>query len=75
MIDVIGFRVTKDGSKYWYQNGQRHRDNDQPAVIYPDGTKNWYQNGHCHRDNDQPAIIYPDGRKDWYQNGIRIKRN
>jgi hypothetical protein len=45
MIAVIEFYVIKDVSKYWYRNDQRHRDNDQPAMIYPDGTKYWFQHG------------------------------
>jgi hypothetical protein len=37
--------IYADGSKHWYQNGKRHRDNDQPAVILANGIKQWYQNG------------------------------
>ena len=28
-----------------FQNGQRHRDNDLPAVIEADGTQEWWRNG------------------------------
>ena len=33
-----------DGSKYWFQNGTRHRDN-QPAVIKANGSEYWFRNG------------------------------
>jgi len=31
--------INKIGTQFWYQNGQKHRDNDQPAVILGNGTK------------------------------------
>ena len=36
--------VYANGTKYWYQNGQWHRE-DGPAVEYASGTKYWYLNG------------------------------
>ena len=33
-----------DGSKCWFQNGQRHRT-DGPAIERADGTKEWYIDG------------------------------
>ena len=33
------------GDKFWWQNGQRHRDNDLPAVEGTDGTKEYWING------------------------------
>ena len=71
---TIKLEIRASGTKSWYQNGERHRDNDQPALIYADGSKCWYQNGKQHRDNDQPAVILADGSKYWYQNGELIKR-
>ena len=32
-----------NGTKYWYLNGKRHRE-DGPAIEYPNGTKYWYLN-------------------------------
>ena len=58
-----------DGTKHWFKNGKRHRDNDKPAAIYTNGTKCWYKNGKCHRDNDKPAIIRSDGTKYWFKDG------
>jgi hypothetical protein len=37
-------RVHIDGSKWWYQHGQLHRE-DGPAIEYADGTKYWFING------------------------------
>jgi len=60
--------VYEDGSKFWYLNGKRHRD-DGPAVDeQPNGTKYWFLNGDLHR-TDGPAIEYATGSKFWYLNG------
>ena len=59
--------VYDSGNKYWYLNGERHRE-DGPAVEYASGTKHWYLNDKCHRE-DGPAIEYADGDKHWYLNG------
>ena len=37
-------KVYPDGSKYWYLNGKRHRE-DGPAIEYADGSKYWCLNG------------------------------
>ena len=37
-------KVYNDGTKYWYLNGNLHRE-DGPAIEYPDGYKEWYLNG------------------------------
>ena len=58
-------KIDPDGSKHWYLNGLRHRE-DGPAIEYTDGTKYWYLNGKRHRE-DGPAIDHPDG-KYWYLN-------
>jgi len=57
------------GTQEWYQNNQRHRDNDLPAVIRADGTQLWYKDGKPNRDNDLPAVIEADGTQSWYKNG------
>ena len=36
-------RVYDDGTKYWYLNGKKHRE-DGPAIEWADGTKYWYLN-------------------------------
>ena len=64
-----------DGYKYWYKNGQLHRDGDLPAIERSDKYKAWYQNGKRHRDGDLPAVekIGWDNEiiKSWYKNGLR----
>jgi len=61
--------INSEGNKYWFQNGQLHRENDLPAIIRKGGNKYWFQNGQLHRENDLPAVIYKNGNKYWYQNG------
>ena len=36
--------VYANGNKYWYLNGQRHRE-DGPAAEFADGDKEWYLKG------------------------------
>jgi hypothetical protein len=69
MRDYIQYqvRVYPNGTKEWYLNGRRHRD-DGPAVEYSDGTKYWYLNCKLHRE-DGPAIESSNGDKAWYLEG------
>ena len=67
---MTNLKVDEYGNKHWYnENGERHRDDDQPAVEYANGNRFWYQNGKPHRDGDQPAAEYANGDKLWYQHG------
>lgn len=59
-------KVYKNGSKEWYLNGKRHRE-DGPALELADGRKEWWLNGMCHRENG-PAIEWANGRKSWWVN-------
>lgn len=34
----------------WYQYGRLHRDNDEPAIIFPDGKKQWFKHGILQRE-------------------------
>ena len=48
MWDILKstYVIDEFGNKRWYNEaGQRHRDNDLPAVEYADGSKFWHQNG------------------------------
>ncbi len=65
--------IDKHGTKYWRKNGELHRGNDLPAIIYDSGAMVWCQNNKLHRDNGLPAIIYADGRLEYYNMGKRIK--
>lgn len=66
-LPFTGRFQNKDSTKYWYQNGQLHRE-DGPAVEQPNGTRYWYWNGQPHRENG-PAEEWAGGLKKWYWNG------
>jgi len=63
-------KVTDNGDKFWYQNGELHRL-DGPAREYANGDKCWYQNGELHR-LDGPACEYATGDKAWYIYGTEL---
>ena len=50
--------VYNDGSKFWYLNGKRHRE-DGPAVEYADGDKFWYLNGTKYTGAEWKAKLNP----------------
>jgi len=66
-------KVSTNGTKEWYLNGELHRE-DGPAVNYADGTKVWCLNGERHR-IDGPAIEGINGYKAWYLNGERHRED
>jgi hypothetical protein len=66
--NYTGIAERPDGTKYWYKDGELHRE-DGPAVEYLNGTKYWYKNNYRHRE-DGPAVEYSDGEKHWYKNGL-----
>lgn len=68
--------IDSDGTRCWYQNGLRHRDNDLPAIIQADGTQFWCRNDLYHRDNDLPAVFDPStpGIFQWWENGQRVPK-
>lgn len=37
--------VRANGSKEWWINGRRHRDNGLPAIVRVNGTQEYYNNG------------------------------
>jgi len=65
--------VHKNGDKYWYLNGQYHRE-DGPAIEYANGTKFWYIHNDYHRE-DGPAAEHANGDKFWYLNGELHRKN
>jgi hypothetical protein len=68
-----GMITNSQGTKFWYQNDQRHRTNG-PAVEHNNGDRYWYQNDQLHR-IDGPAVEYADGSKLWYINGVQYELN
>jgi len=61
--------IFPDGTKFWYVNGKRHRDNG-PAVERINGDKEWWFNNYRHRTNG-PAGEYIDGTKYWWFENIQ----
>ena len=59
-----------NGSKYWYLNGEPHRE-DGPAIERSGGRKEWWLNGKRHRE-DGPAIEYPGGTREWLLNNEKL---
>jgi hypothetical protein len=55
------------GTKYWYLDGQLHRD-DGPAIEHMNGSRKWYKHGKLHRIGG-PAIENADGSEAWYIEG------
>ena len=66
---MITLKVGRFGFLSWCKDGERHRDDDLPAVIWEDGSLLWYQNGKIHRGDDKPAVIWAHGVKEWYKHG------
>ncbi len=69
-------RIDGHGTMWYYdKDGDYHRDNDKPAIIYPNELRIWwFKHGLLHRDRG-PAIIDNDsGNKWWYKNGIRLSK-
>jgi hypothetical protein len=64
--------ITEHGIQRWYNaHGERHRDGDLPAVVYPDGSQWWFRHGTQHRDGGLPAVIRACGFQAWFQHGRR----
>ena len=66
-------KVHDDGDKYWYLNGELHRE-DGPAVALANGNKYWWLKGKRHRE-DGPAVEYASGYKVWYLKGKRHRED
>jgi hypothetical protein len=65
--------IMANGTKFWYKDGEMHRDNDEPSFI--DGTtKMWHKDGILYRDNDLPAFISSAWTL-WYKNGVIHRDN
>ena len=68
--NYTGVAEWPNGTKYWYLNDQRHRE-DGPAVEYSGGSKFWYLNGQRHRE-DGPAYEHTNGIKYWFLNDREV---
>jgi hypothetical protein len=61
--------TTESGSKMWFLNGERHRE-DGPAVVH-NNHKCWFLNGKKHR-IDGPAVEWGDGHISWYLDHVNM---
>ena len=62
--------IHADGSREWWQNGQRYRKNGLPTVETAEGRRMWHnRSGVLHR-LGLPAVIGPEG-PEWWVNGER----
>lgn len=50
------FSVNRLGTKLWYFNGVRHREN-APAVEYANGNKWWFMNGKYYSESDYWKVL------------------
>ncbi len=71
--DDGGPAVYNDYSLQWWRHGQKHRDNDLPAVIIADtmddmGYREWWQNGVKHRETGK-AVIRTDRLGQYWLDG------
>ena len=69
--------ICSDGSRFWCQNGEVHRDNDindvdLPALVYGTGDLVWCKRGKIYRAGNYPAIMRFNGVKYFYRNGVPI---
>ena len=71
--NYTGIVEWENGDKYWYKNGNFHRE-DGPAIERANGSKEWWINGNLHRE-DGPAVEYSNGNKYWYIEGKRHNLN
>jgi hypothetical protein len=61
-------RIDSDGNKFWYLNGDLHRE-DGPAAECANGDKEWWLNDRIHR-TDGPAIVRESGVIEWWLNSV-----
>jgi len=60
--------INENGTREWYRNGNRHRENDLPEIEYFEGSKEWYKYNLLHRENKR-AFIYKSGYEESWVNG------
>lgn len=84
---VSGRYPPYDECDVFYMNeGEKHRDNGEPASIYSNGSVMWYINGKKHRDTEDNYPAYIKYGMDevtkkhtwefrWYVNGKKDRKN
>jgi hypothetical protein len=62
-------------SQEWWENGELHREGDNPAIIREDGFKLWAMHGkRCRASINDPAVITTDGWMKVYENDEFVRR-
>ena len=67
------------GNEYWYRNGDRHRDDDLPAIVIPDRRLEWFFSGKQHRsihgeNGASPSVIMHGEYLAWHFYGVLYAR-
>jgi hypothetical protein len=62
-------RVHDDRIEWYNQEGQRHREDDLPAIEWKGGDKTYWIKGQLHRGGDLPAVEGSNGNKEYWVNG------
>ena len=55
-------KVDDNGSKYWYLNGKKHRE-DGPAIEFSNGNKHWYINGVQYTEEEHYNKLNPKAKE------------
>ena len=55
-METCTVKVNTSGSKFWYQNGKRHRT-DGPAIEFASGDKSWFIEGKEYTKGEFDAIV------------------
>jgi len=77
--NIVKREIIFEGSKFFCDTfydslGKRHRNNDEPAMVYSDGHMQWYNHGDRHRGHFKPAIIRENGECEyWVYGELRFK--
>ena len=67
LTEITGMVEWANGSRAWWVNGLRHRE-DGPALVKANGDREWWVNGRLHRE-DGPAVVRANGDRAWWMNG------
>ncbi len=65
-------KINKYCAWWWDSEGEYHRDDDLPALVWKDGGQHWYLRGNPHRGDGLPACISADGTMAWFEYGVKI---
>jgi len=67
--------ICNDGTKFWFKNGKKHRDNNLPAVIRYNGDVEFYKNGKQYWFINNKEYYYMNTIKEKFKNKILKLKN